>query len=276
MNNTIITEIGKILSAVVAITIAGCLIHKEQKRNTSILLTEIVATEKKEGTAVEKETSEISVAESIAYAPVQELSITVHRTSYNLSTLKKEEFNTFIKTLNTDVISTMNYFHTSKSYVPRIDDNNYYLYLEKENHKHIVNYGFLSEETWNKVFLDIKKFYRKTKNIDYRCDETKDILYSKDMNEPISLLNLKDNKQIHDILSEVDKERMAQLFSFSSSKSLAPPIDKHSYFFTFIRKGRKINYSALLLETKTWEQVRTEIIDCSISVSMDYLYTVQP
>ena len=283
MKNKIAKQMGKILSAVLAITIAGCLIHKEQKKNTSAVLSEVVKVPEKEGllSTQEKlpmvqETSDVSVAESVAYAPVEKISITVQGTSYNVSSMTKEEFEPFIKTVNNDVKATMNYFHTSKAFVPRLNDDKYYLYVEKGNHKHVVNYGFLSEETWNEVFQDIKKFYRQANNQDYRCDETHKITYSKDMQEPISLLDLNDNKKIQDILAEIERERKAQMFSFSSSKSLSPPVEKHSYLFTFVRKGIKIDYVALLLEIGTWEEIQTEIKDCAISVSMESLYSIQP
>jgi hypothetical protein len=274
MEKSVFIKRGKVLSAIVSIAIAGCLIKKEQETNVSNFQDEVLVEVKTPQPSTKIVTSGTFVSSEIANASVTEIAITVDGAVKKLSEMNPAEVKEVLVKVDS-VVKGPTLFSTSKSMIPPIDDDRFYLFVYKENHKHVVNYTSLYDKTWELALRDMQRFYN-IENGEQNCNSK--ILYTKhsDLTTslPIDLLSLK-NTEIRSILLEVDQVRNENLILFSSSKALAPPVNTFDYIFTVNRNDEESDYSAVQIDSIAWDSLRKEIEGC-LSISMDYLYIVEP
>lgn len=262
---------GKIVSAVVAISVAGCLIHRQQKPAantvTDGLLIEI---QKQEQKPISLETSAHPVAADVANAPVIGISITDEGIVKNISEIQPDEFKQLMHRIETVVMDTP-FFVTTKSMVPPIDDERFYLYIYKEGHQQIVNYTLIPRTSWQNTKQDVEYFYQQQNLDTSSCPEKVQLQKGE---EPVINLLVQPEWKIQMKLTDIDQIRTEYMTTFSSSKSLAPAISGDNYTLLVYRNGIKSEFFTTLLDDSEWDDLRKEILYCR-AVSLSHLYRIQ-
>jgi len=267
-----IVRLGRIGSALSAIVIAGCLIKKEQETNAVKSVSESRVVEVHKPATGEAETESVFGPSD---ALVDEISFVIDGGVVEVSSLSSSDLEAILQKVEKQLQQSETFFSSSKSGMPPVDDERFILYVHKGEQKHKVNYYFLHHRDWNLTLTDIRRFHASTLGTESECTDVSSISYTTGMEAAIEMIGLK-NREIRNIVMNIDSARNQQMVHFSSSKALAPPMEEENHQITIVRGGEGKNYQVTYSENEDWEQVRQQIFSCATILSMDYLYEIEP
>ena len=250
-------KIGQIVSALLAITIAGCLIKRQQEHNNPNSAMEM---EKKD--SAEQSVSSLVDDIILSSSDGEEKSFLQ---------MDIDTFETTLQKINTKrKIST--FFGSSKSGIPFEKDEIQYKFIV---HKKEKTYSFslksYSDTKWDFFSYDIRRLYEKTQGIIKDCSVFEKIRYQKNDNTPTPIHKLSTD-EIYYALVAFQTEKNNSLFAFSSSKALAPNIDPTAHSFLYVQNKTKRHATTYNTKQEEWIALKHYILDCYTDLSFPYLF----